>query len=890
MTRRACLLTAAALGAAVACSDSPVADDESGNLIVQVQYDSASGAAVDRIRIWLEGPQPSSHTLAQGESLEIDALPPGTYKVSAEGLEDSTVEWYDEASFTVVAGRTAQLTLRGRPFVPTQLAVPGGPTEKGIDLDVSWAPVVGAAEYLVEWSFEDDFTDSEAGRSNEPRFTLVPSASGLLHLRIFAESPSGARSRPLTLANPLRVDEKYPLEIIASGTGDGFVSGPELDCLVSSGAMSSDCAGRWWNNATVVLEAEAAQGSSLGEWVGCDATEGGRCTVSISGATTVGVSFHLNAELSVVAEGSGTGEVLGPGIDCRKGTDGASGDCVEFYAPGTEVALTATADPGSEVAGWSACDPIAGDGCVLVVDTSAELGVTFSRLPPRLVVRPTLVALTSPPSAGITTAEVRLSNEGGEPLTVEVTSNTSWLTAALNSDALDVGESTVVRLRASSVGLTTGTHQGLATFHLVGVADSVVLPVEFTVGDPVLYDLEIGGTGLGKGRVVGSGIHCAIDRGIPSIDCKEAYASGTFVELVAEPSGNSSFANWSGCDSSTGSQCLVEMSSDREVSAFFDPPDSVTLTISTQCWFDDQPDRATCPVEHQGGFNGYMTPLGYGITVVATPEFSPPRVSLDSIRRADTLRVAWGTRVDIDVEGTLDRFWHVRWHGPCATLRISERRCSVVLTDDEHLDMEFSYPNDVEVRFGHGTPVGGIATVRSDDAVSLPVQLGPSLGLRTWFPPRGARISLDASPLPGFVFDHWRMVGGCGESRSPTCSFIYEWTHVLSVVFRALPPSAPVLWQPDSGAAPADHGWFAWSVFEPWTDIEFDFEIDDDMDFSSPEFSRHVEHTSINLDSMGVLPAGTYHWRVRATHGLVGGNEYRYAIGPWSEPRIVIIP
>lgn len=71
------------------------------------------------------------------------------------------------------------------------------------------------------------------------------------------------------------------------------------------------------------------------------------------------------------------------------------------------------------------------------------------------------------------------------------------------------------------------------------------------------------GTGTGLVWSIPAGINCGSD-------CSESYASGTSVWLYANPSGGSTFVNWTGCDSfSSSGDCRVTMNYDRTVNARF---------------------------------------------------------------------------------------------------------------------------------------------------------------------------------------------------------------------------------------------------------------------------------------------------------------------------------
>ena len=97
----------------------------------------------------------------------------------------------------------------------------------------------------------------------------------------------------------------------------------------------------------------------------------------------------------------------------------------------------------------------------------------------------------------------------------------------------------------------------------------------FSVVEPGPHTLSVSKSGSGSGVVSSSpsGISCGST-------CSAEFAHGTSVTLSASASSGSVFAGWSGCQSTSGSQCTVSMSQARSVTATFNlaplPPTSVT--------------------------------------------------------------------------------------------------------------------------------------------------------------------------------------------------------------------------------------------------------------------------------------------------------------------------
>jgi hypothetical protein len=100
-------------------------------------------------------------------------------------------------------------------------------------------------------------------------------------------------------------------------------------------------------------------------------------SVVVEGAT--GSAFRLTiltagVHLVVVRAGAGTGTVTStPGAIACGSTCGAG------YEAGATVSLTAAADAGSALSGWSGCDAVAGRVCTVVMNATRSVRATFAR-------------------------------------------------------------------------------------------------------------------------------------------------------------------------------------------------------------------------------------------------------------------------------------------------------------------------------------------------------------------------------------------------------------------------------------------------------------------------------------------------------------------------------
>jgi hypothetical protein len=158
------------------------------------------------------------------------------------------------------------------------------------------------------------------------------------------------------------------LEVGRSGTGSGRVlSSPAgIDCGL-------DCQGTYEDGTEVTLTVIPEPGSTFLGWSGSGCSGTAPCTVVMNGHKTVDGAFEaVLHDLSVTLGGRGGGTVTSApaGIDC--GTD-----CGELYPEGTVVTLTASAAPGSELAGWVGGGCADAIECVVSMDSERLLIAVF---------------------------------------------------------------------------------------------------------------------------------------------------------------------------------------------------------------------------------------------------------------------------------------------------------------------------------------------------------------------------------------------------------------------------------------------------------------------------------------------------------------------------------
>jgi hypothetical protein len=168
--------------------------------------------------------------------------------------------------------------------------------------------------------------------------------------------------------NPIKT-KQYRLGItkVKVMKGDGTVV--STDGAINCG---KDCRENYYPHAPVALNATPAAGSVFTGWSApCSGT--GSCVVTMEKAYTVRATFAGPPALTVAKvsqkKGKGTITSIPPGINCGS-------TCKAGYTFGTQVALTATPDPGSIFGGWKA--PCSGTGtCTVKLEKNATVRATF---------------------------------------------------------------------------------------------------------------------------------------------------------------------------------------------------------------------------------------------------------------------------------------------------------------------------------------------------------------------------------------------------------------------------------------------------------------------------------------------------------------------------------
>jgi hypothetical protein len=329
------------------------------------------------------------------------------------------------------------------------------------------------------------------------------------------------------------------LNVIKAGTGTGTITSSPAGI-----ACGIHCSYDKYDNTQVVtLTAKADTGINFQGWTGCDTVDGNSCGITMTWDATITATFDHNITLDVTRTGTGTGVVTSDpgGISC-----GAV--CSDVYWPGTVVTLTASADAGSTLAGWTGCGPAVANTCVITPTANATVTAAFAR--------DGTVAITK---TGTGTGTVTSAPQG-----INCGAACSYLFPGGTALTLIAGADAT-----SAFQTWTGCNSTSGVNCLISVSGDITPTVQFGLK----ATLNVNKTGNGTGTVTSApqGINCGTT-------CSYAYNPGAVVTLTASPDDNNVFQGWTGCPLSSGNTCTITMTADAAVSAQFESGNKLTVS------------------------------------------------------------------------------------------------------------------------------------------------------------------------------------------------------------------------------------------------------------------------------------------------------------------------
>ncbi|MBF0316958.1 MAG: DUF1566 domain-containing protein [Nitrospirae bacterium] len=339
---------------------------------------------------------------------------------------------------------------------------------------------------------------------------------------------------------------KYTLIVTKSGSGSGTVS-------PSTGTLN------WSNNTgtaaydmdtSVTLTATANAGSTFAGWSGdCTGTTS-TCTIKMSAAKNVTATFDPTPKytLTVTKSGSGTGTVSpSTGI-----LNWSNNTATTSYDQGTSISLTANADVGSTFTGWSGdctgTDPI----CTVTMSAAKNVTATFDAAP-----KYTLTVSKIGTGTGTLTA-----SPAGVDATIDCGTTCS---ATYYSGTTITLTATAAKHSIVDSSSWTGCTTSYGNQCMVTISANTSVSVQFNLKTTSTLIVNKTGTGSGLVSISDNTLSWGGNTGTAE------YKIDTVLTLAATTTTTSStFASWSGCDSTSGNKCIVTMSDDKVLTATFD--------------------------------------------------------------------------------------------------------------------------------------------------------------------------------------------------------------------------------------------------------------------------------------------------------------------------------
>ena len=247
------------------------------------------------------------------------------------------------------------------------------------------------------------------------------------------------------------------------------------------------------------------------------------------------------------------------------GVSGGSSTLSLSYVSGSIVTLTAPAAAGANTFGsWTGCASTSGRSCTVTM--SSNLTVTANYTSPALY---TLSVVTVNPASGVAVsaspADSHGVTTGASPLSLSYASGTNvTLTAPATSGA-------------NVFGAWSGCASTSGQSCTVTLASNTTVTATYT--SPVLYSLTVATTNPASGVPVTVSPADANGLGSGASPLTLSYATGSTVTLTAPAiAGGNTFSAWTGCASTSGQSCTVNLSAAKTVTAAYTTPLSITIS------------------------------------------------------------------------------------------------------------------------------------------------------------------------------------------------------------------------------------------------------------------------------------------------------------------------
>lgn len=308
-----------------------------------------------------------SQEFARGTKVTLTAVPDEGHELTG---------WGDACSGK---GPTCTLTLQDYTYVYAEFS----PVEYRLKLYKSgtgFGTIAGVAEHELygDYDFSCDqecpYDSFDVIHGTHLVFSAIPSPGYVFSG--WSGGCIGPQTCDMTMLAAKEITATFSLPshtVIVNKLGDGSGMVTSDPAGINCGA---NCATSFAHGAAVTLSAVPDSGSIFAGWAGACNGASPTCAFITDGDRQVTATFVAEQPgehaLTVVKTGGGDGTVTSDpeGINCGD-------DCVESYSHGTEVNLSATADPGSAFSGWSGiCTGT--DVCAVTLEAAELVTATFT--------------------------------------------------------------------------------------------------------------------------------------------------------------------------------------------------------------------------------------------------------------------------------------------------------------------------------------------------------------------------------------------------------------------------------------------------------------------------------------------------------------------------------
>lgn len=540
--------------------------------------------------------------------------------------------------------------------------------------------------------------------------------------------------------------------------GDGIVTASGISC----GAGQLNCGTAYGSSVDVTLTATPSAGWAFDHWddTGGACAAANPCTLTgITGdnhatavftttssvqSATLTTSVTQTHATPPVPEGTVTDASIDSPITC--GTGGTT--CSTSVVAGSTLTVQQAAASGYFFNQWAGSCSGNLDWCAVYLTSSKTVTADY--------VTAGTATLQITVTGGGTVSGAGVSCTAGSTCTAQEPANGKFTLSATPDSgyAFDswsgacAGNQPTCTVDMSSADSTTGTLAVGATF-------LQVVPVLLTVD--------------GAGSVSGAGMSC----GPGPTTCNGNVRPNSTIEFTATPTTDGAGVSWIGCTTASGTICTVEVGTD---------PVAVSATFAGGTTGGGSSVQLTVTVTG----NGYVTSTSStGPSIYCTAAGGSGCTANVPQNTSISLRAVTGSGATTDFQG---------WTGAC-TSGLSTS-CTLLMSTAKSTTASFA---GTSATYNLTAAITGSGSVTGS---GLKCSFTGSSGC-TSPQPAAARVSISATPNPGYTFTSW---GGACTGTSPTCTVSMTAAESVTATFQSEAPASDTLTLSLTGAGTVTAG------------------------------------------------------------------------------------